>query len=194
VDWVFFLDADDILTPNAFEAFGRCLSAEPDLDAVWGLICALDDAGQPELRDGQPERIDSREKYLATPPFLGVQIGAFVRAGVAAGIGFDTAMDTGEDYRFYCALWAGHRCAKRPEIFFLNRRGAHSTGPRSATGADWRRLAQEIGLDAARPDHPLDLGRGMHRRGRPERAQRHRQAQQPGSRATTSHSRPVRQH
>ena len=137
VDWVFFLDADDLMTPNAFQAFGRVLAGEPDLDAVWGLICTLDAQGEPTLRDGQPERLDTRADFLRTDPLTAIQIGGFVRTSVAAAIGFDTAMDTGEDYRFYSRLWADHRCAKRPEIFFLNRRGLHSTGPRSATGQDW---------------------------------------------------------
>lgn len=137
VDWVYFLDADDLLTPNAFEAFGRVIAAEPDLDAVWGLIVTLDAGDEPELREGQPERIDSYQQFLATEPFHAVQIGGFIRAAVAARHGFDTGMDTGEDYKLYCQLWEHHRCAKRPEIFFVNQRGRHSTGPRSATGRDW---------------------------------------------------------
>ncbi|WP_163851505.1 FkbM family methyltransferase [Pseudooceanicola aestuarii] len=136
-DWVFFLDADDLLTPNAFEAFGRVIAAEPDLDAVWGLICTLDPEGEPQLREGQPPQLDRREDFLAHSPDRAVQIGGFVRASVAAAIGFDAALDTGEDYLFYTRLWRDHRCAKRPEIFFVNRRGAHSIGPRAASGADW---------------------------------------------------------
>ncbi|NDW00952.1 FkbM family methyltransferase [Salipiger sp. PrR002] len=139
IDWVFFLDADDVLTPNAFEAFGRVIAAEPELDVVWGLICTLEPTGEPELREGQPATLDSRAEYLAVAPYNAVQIGGFYRTGLAARIGFDTALDTGEDYKFYCRLWAEARCAKRPEIFFLNKRGMHSTGPRSATGADWSR-------------------------------------------------------
>ena len=136
-DWVFFLDADDVMTPNAFETFGRVIRAEPDLDAVWGLICTFNDAGEPELREGQPERIDTRAALLAVEPFLSLQIGAFFRTECAARFGFDPDMDTGEDFKFYYQLWASCRCAKRPEIFFVNRRGQHSTGPRGATGADW---------------------------------------------------------
>ncbi|MCA0922605.1 FkbM family methyltransferase [Pseudooceanicola nanhaiensis] len=144
IDWVYFLDADDVLTPNAFEAFGRIIAAEPGLDAVWGLICEFDEAGQPQLREGQPERLDTRAEFLAVPPYLSIQIGAFIRADAAAQIGFDATMDTGEDFKFYYALWAGYSCAKRPEIFFVNRRGQHSTGPRSATGADWRRVVDGL--------------------------------------------------
>ncbi len=139
VDWVFFLDADDMMTPNAFDAFGRVIAQEPDLEALWGLICTQGADGEPELREGQPERLDSREDFLATLPHNAVQIGGFIRTDLAARIGFDSAMDCGEDYRFYCQLWAEARCAKRPEIFFVNRRGQHSTGPRAATGADWTR-------------------------------------------------------
>ncbi|MGR3321944.1 MAG: FkbM family methyltransferase [Pseudooceanicola sp.] len=137
VDWVFFLDADDIMTPNALEAFGRVIAEEPDLEAVWGLIVTLDDDGEPQLREGQPERIDTRKAFLSVEPALAVQIGGFFRTEVAARHGFDADMDTGEDYKLYCQLWAGHRCAKRPEIFFVNRRGQHSMGPRAATGRDW---------------------------------------------------------
>ncbi len=137
VDWVFFLDADDILTPNAFQAFGNVIAAEPDLDAVWGLICTLDNGGEPELREGQPERIDTRAAFLSVEPHQAVQIGGFIRTECAARFGFDADMDTGEDYKLYTQLWAQCRCAKRPEIFFVNRRGQHSTGPRSATGRDW---------------------------------------------------------
>ncbi|MFD1342051.1 hypothetical protein [Litorisediminicola beolgyonensis] len=151
IDWVFFLDADDLVAANAFDAFGRVIAAEPHLDAVWGVICEQDEFGEVQLRPDQPERLDSRDAFLATHPAYAVQIGGFVRTAVAATIGFETGMDTGEDYRFYRALWNGHRCAKRPEIFFVNRRGQHSTGPRSATGRDWVKSVEaqrrvELGL------------------------------------------------
>jgi len=137
-DWLFFLDADDVLTPNAFEGFGRCIEAEPKLDVVWGLICEFDDAEEPKLRPNQAETLDSREEFLSTEPFLAVQIGAFMRTGCVARFEFDETMDTGEDFKLYYQLWKNYNCAKRPEIFFINRRGAHSTGPRTATGDDWR--------------------------------------------------------
>lgn len=185
VDWVFFLDADDKITPNAFEAFGRVIAAEPELDAVWGLICTLDRGGEPELREGQAATIDSREEFLSVAPFNGVQIGGFYRTQVVARFGFDVGMNTGEDYKLYCQLWNSARCAKRPEIFFLNQRGLHSTGPRSATGQDWnvsvsgQWIAQlsgaqvfvDVGGDAAaaparmRLTNPADPSQAAHLRG-----------------------------
>ncbi|MWD28452.1 FkbM family methyltransferase [Aquicoccus sp. SCR17] len=139
IDWVYFLDADDRITPNAFEAFGRVIAAEPDLDAVWGMTCTFFDGEEPELRDGQPVALDTRAELLRHPPLMSLNIGHFVRTECAARFGFDPHMDAGEDFRFYFQLWEHCRCAKRPEIFFLHRRGEHSQGPRSATGEDWTR-------------------------------------------------------
>jgi len=148
-NWVFFLDADDVLTPNAFEAFGRCIEAEPQLDAVWGLICEFDQDENPGLRPNQPERLDNLRDLLTTEPHLSIQIGAFMRTNCVARFNFDESMDTGEDFKLYYQLWASCNCAKRPEIFFVNRRGAHSTGPRSASARDWvdsvsRQWAEQI--------------------------------------------------
>lgn len=137
IDWVFFLDADDLLSPLAFEAFGRTLELDPDLEGAWGLICEIDEAGDPALRETQVPEIGSYEQLLGVRPYNSIQIGAFIRTEVAARAGFDTAIDTGEDFKFYYDIWSKHRCRKVPEIFFINRRGQHSTGPRSATGQDW---------------------------------------------------------
>lgn len=153
IDWLFLLDADDELAPNAFEAFGRCLAEDPQVDAVWGLICEIGPDGQPALREGQPETLQDLAGFLATPPHLAVQIGGFIRTEALACFGFDETMDTGEDYRLYLQLWGTCRCRKRPEIFFLNRRGHHSTGPRAATGADWRGAVERMWA-AAVAAHP----------------------------------------
>lgn len=138
VDWLFFLDADDKITPNAFETFGRIIAEEPDLQAVWGLTCNIrGESEELHLRDGQPTHLSTREELLAHSPYMSLNIGHFVRTECAAEFGFDVDMDAGEDFKFYFNLWSKFRCAKRPEIFFLHRQGDHSQGPRSATGMDW---------------------------------------------------------
>jgi FkbM family methyltransferase len=137
VDWVFFLDADDRITPNAFETFGRIIAEEPELDAVWGMTCNTREGVDMDLREDQPIRLDTREEMLAYHPFLTLNIGHFVRTACAARFGFDPDMDAGEDFKFYFLLWRHYRCAKRPEIFFLHRQGEHSKGSRGATGLDW---------------------------------------------------------
>lgn len=147
VDWVFFLDADDTLTPNAFEAFERSLKRVPDAAGIWGLICESDPREKPFLRDDQPAELASYSEFLATPPWLAIQIGGFVRTSVAAQHPFDENMDAGEDYRFYLDLWSNYKCRKFPEIFFVNHRGQHSTGPRSATGQEWRAKVDRLWAD-----------------------------------------------
>lgn len=137
IEWVFFLDADDLLAANAFEVFGQIISAEPELDAVWGLITNQDEHGELVLREGQVAELNTREEFLGVKPYFSIQIGSFMRTEVVARYGFDTEMDTGEDFKLYYQLWKHHRCAKRPTIFFINRVGIHSSGPRSADGRAW---------------------------------------------------------
>jgi FkbM family methyltransferase len=144
IEWVFFLDADDLLSPMAFEAFGRVIEAHPDLEGVWGLICEIDENGEAQLRESQAPEIDSYAELLGTRPVNAIQIGCFVRTEVAARYGFDVEMNTGEDYKFYYQVWRSHRCRKLPEIFFMNRRGQHSTGARSATGRDWVHVTNNL--------------------------------------------------
>jgi hypothetical protein len=55
-----------------------------------------------------------------------------------------------------------------------------------------RRLAQQVGLDAARADHPLDLGGGLGGGDRIEGAERHREAHQTGPERPPNHRRPAR--
>lgn len=133
-DWLFFLDADDLFNVGAFAAFGKYYDR---YDAVWGNICEnIFGTDQLKLREGQLVATESVADILSTPPFLTLQMGLFVRTECAAAVKFDTEMDTGEDFKFYLGLWSKYRCAKVPEIFFINRRGYHSTGPRSAVGRE----------------------------------------------------------
>ncbi|WP_246176704.1 hypothetical protein [Parvibaculum sedimenti] len=147
-DWLFFLDADDLFNVGAFAAFGKYYDR---YDAVWGNICEnIFGTDQLKLREGQLVATESVADILSTPPFLTLQMGLFVRTECAAAVKFDTEMDTGEDFKFYLGLWSKYRCAKVPEIFFINRRGYHSTGPRSAVrsrqGVESRRASRRSRL------------------------------------------------
>ena len=141
-DWLFFLDADDLFNVGAFVAFGKYCDR---YDAVWGNICEnMFGTEQIKLREGQLVATESIGDILSTPPFLTLQMGHFVRTECAAAVKFDTEMNAGEDFKFYLGLWRKYRCAKVPEIFFINRRGYHSTGPRSADGQQWTRAVQSV--------------------------------------------------
>ena len=147
-DWLFFLDADDLMNMGAFGAFGKFSDG---LDAVWGNICetTLGD-GELRLREGQIVTATTLEEILVTPPFLSLQMGHFVRTECAAAVKFDVEMDTGEDFKYYLEMWSRFRCAKVPTVFFINRRGGHSVGPRSANGADWNKAVESVVLGYCR--------------------------------------------
>lgn len=141
-DWVFFLDADDLMAKGAF---GVMADYHADHDAVWGLICELSqDEESYRARQGQLPSIEHIEQVLVNDPTLTLQMGHFVRTSVAAATPFDVTLDCGEDFDYYLRLWSRFRCRKVPIPLFINRRGFQSTGPRSATGRQWRDAVQSI--------------------------------------------------
>jgi FkbM family methyltransferase len=145
-EWVFFLDADDLMHPGAFRAAHAALTS--GYDAVWGAICELDaDEQGTTLRAGQLETIASVGDLLGNDPWFTLQMGHFVRSAVAAATPFATDLDCGEDFDYTYRVWSAHRCCKLREPLFINRRGLHSTGPRAATDAQWR-LAVEAMIAA----------------------------------------------
>lgn len=140
-DWLFFLDADDIMFEDAFDAF---TDFSDTYDAVWGQIVEAqsNELSSVKIRTGQVKEIDSYRDLLATDPFYSIQMGHFVKTHLAFQYPFDEKMDTGEDFNYYLKIWRSHKCIKCEKIFFLNVRGNHSTGPKSANGVQWRQFVE----------------------------------------------------
>lgn len=151
-EWIFFLDADDVMAEGAFAAVSPHLS---DHDAIWGLI-ATQQAGesQPHLRMPQPLSLQSIDEVIAFDPFRTLKMGHFVRSEIAHRTPFDEAMDAGEDFDYYLRLWESCRCTKVAELFFIIRADRHSTGPRAASPEAWR-VAVLAQLDAKRAERGL---------------------------------------
>lgn len=148
IEWLFFLDADDLMLPSAFSDVEALLA---DYDAIWGAIYVADlQAGQAVRRPEQISPLTSLEQVLLNDPYLTLQMGHFVRQEVAARYPFDTQMDTGEDFDYYLRLWKNQRCIKIDTPLFLNVRGQHSSGPRSAHGGDWRAAINRVFSDFCR--------------------------------------------
>jgi len=145
-DWIFFLDADDGLLPGAFRSVSPFLG---HYEAVWGSIIEMS-PGQTafDVRVPQVLTLGSFTEVLLHDPYHTLQMGHFVRASVAAQHPFHTGMNTGEDFDYYLRLWENHHCAKVQEAFFVNRRGAHSSGPRSADGSQWRAAVEGLLTEA----------------------------------------------
>jgi FkbM family methyltransferase len=141
-DWIFFLDADDLLDERAFEQVADYLEHH---DAIWGAIheCSPDGHGR-HCRPNQVMPIHRIEDILRNDPFLTLQMGHFVKARIALDNPFDENMDCGEDFKYYLQLWRQYTCLKLDQPLFFNIRGQHSTGPRSASGQDWRWMVHDV--------------------------------------------------
>jgi glycosyltransferase involved in cell wall biosynthesis len=131
--WIFFLDADDLIFPDAFE---KVMDAVRQYDAIWGAICELKrGADYLQIRDEQDVPIRNVEDVLSVDPFFSLQMGHFVKAEIAFANPFNVELNTGEDFDYYLRIWHRYKCVKLKVPLFVNRRGMHSRGPKSASGA-----------------------------------------------------------
>ena len=147
-DWIFFLDADDLMTPRAFSAFSGYVD---NFDAVWGLMAIKPpDTGDHHIRFPQALTLQSLPELLLLDPFMTLLMGHFVRTSVALDLPFDQAMDAGEDFDYYIRAWEKYRCIKIAQVLSVNRSDLHSSGPRAATADQWRVAATRrlaVGLE-----------------------------------------------
>lgn len=136
-EWIFFLDADDYISAFAFEDVSKHLNS---YDAIWGNICSApsNDIKSIVPRPNQLLQTNSVLDILRYDPFLTLQMGHFVKTDLVLQNPFDENMDVGEDFKYYLSIWGKYKCAKVLDVFFVNLRGNHSSGPRSADGAAWR--------------------------------------------------------
>lgn len=142
VEWIFFLDADDLMTLSAFEYVSPYLAS---YDAIWGGIWVIEKGDPiPKERPRQLPFLYSIEDVLSCDPFVSLQMGHFVKISVVLSTLFNESLDVGEDFDYYLRVWEKYRCIKIPLPFFYNRRGYHSHGPKSATGHDWRQQVETI--------------------------------------------------
>ncbi len=138
-DWLFFLDADDMMHPEALE------NVEPLVckhDAIWGLTTELVD--NMIVTRYQVPTIRTYREVIGFDPYLTIKMGHFARRTAAAACPFNTEMDCGEDWHYYLRMWQKWQCIKVNKPFFIKVRGQHSTGPRSATGRDWNRAVDKL--------------------------------------------------
>lgn len=141
IEWLFFLDADDLLFENAFDLIKQYVN---EYDAIWGTIVeVLPGSNQITLRIPQIVTIQNIKELILFDPYLTLQMGHFVRTEVASENPFNESMNMGEDFDYYLRIWSNFRCVKIMEPLFVNRRGFHSIGPRSADGRQWRIAVEE---------------------------------------------------
>jgi len=142
VDWIFFIDADDLMAPLAFEYVSPYLD---EYDGIWGSIWPIE-KGETTAKE-RPQQLPflyTIEDVLSGDPFVTLGIGHFVNISAALSTPFDESLDAGEDFDYYLRVWEHYRCIKIPLPFWYHRRGLHSHGPRSATGLDWQQKVESI--------------------------------------------------
>jgi len=136
-DWFFFLDADDLMYP---EALINVNSHMEDFKAIWGRIV--------EEKEGcivdryQLPKIDRFDQLLEIDPYYTLQMGFFVKREIMPL--FDESMNTGEDWKVYLELWKHQNCIKIDKPLMINRRGIHSVGDKSANGRQWRDAVSKL--------------------------------------------------
>jgi glycosyltransferase involved in cell wall biosynthesis len=135
-DWLFFLDADDLMHPEAFKYM------DLSFDAVWGKIVEYKEGVL--LERFQVPTITDIDTLLEVDPYLTIQMGHFVRAEIAKKEPFHEEMDAGEDWHYYLRIWNKYNCIKINAPFMCNVRGEHSTGPRSSNGVKWREAVERL--------------------------------------------------
>ncbi|MDQ7087914.1 MAG: hypothetical protein Q9Q13_08690 [Acidobacteriota bacterium] len=129
-EWIFFLDADDLMDR---QAFGHHAPYADTVDGLWGLISAFSaEQPAPRLREGQLGPTDDLLLIVVNDPFLTLQMGHFVRTRVALQHPFDETLDAGEDFDYYLRVWASSRCRKIDRPLFHNRRGDPRRRPEKA--------------------------------------------------------------
>jgi glycosyltransferase involved in cell wall biosynthesis len=153
-EWLFFLDADDLMVPHAF---GYVTPYVQDFDAIWGSIWSIEEGEAiPKERPFQEPFLYNIKEVLSYDPFETLQMGHFVKTAVARETLFDENRNTGEDFDYYLRVWEKHRCIKIPLPLFYNRRGLRSRGPKSATGVEWRQSVEPL-LDEYRRKYGVYL-------------------------------------
>ncbi len=155
-EWLFFLDADDLMCSPFTYGESAFKAVEPyveDYDCIWGNIYELHADGT-VLKRKQVGRITTYDAYVKTPAALSCQMGHFVRRDKF--LNFNDELDVCEDVDLYLREWKELRCIKQEAPLFLNRRGQHTWmqpgegGRQRHTGREWSMRAAEMLKEAQR--------------------------------------------
>ena len=132
-DWYFFLDADDIVMPDAprFVDF-----VSQPMDAIFG---AIQINGRVTAKNLWPCRIEDIYEHGGQGTLC---MGFFVKAEVAREVRFDETLDAGEDFDFYMRLPSFYKV--KPPLVSVNSKIPSATGPRGYKELDWHETCREV--------------------------------------------------
>ena len=144
-------DADWLLMHS--EAFRNATHALAHNDAIFGQIVELVDSNI--VPRYQVPEIITYDELILYPAYMTLQMGHFVKRESAVKLPFDEDMNTGEDWDYYLRLWFFNACVKLRTPLMINDRTQHSTGPRSATGAEWDAVVTPMLEEARKAQEPV---------------------------------------
>jgi len=132
-DWYFFLDADDVIMPDAIRYIER---VSDEFDAIFGAV-------QINGRVTPQDRWPCTRKHLYEHAGLGTLcMGFFVKGEVARNLMFDETLDKGEDFDFYMRLPSFYK-VKVP-LVSINSKIPSAKGPRGYEELDWQQTCREV--------------------------------------------------
>lgn len=134
-DWLFFIDADDIMDPDAIMALCDTLKKRPEIKALWG-ECWSQRGFPTKFSEEKPEHdrtFDSWETLQANGPYIGLCVGFFVHRDALDDVGgWYEAWDYSEDFELFYALIHSVPFAKIDgrRLVLIRRWLARASGPR----------------------------------------------------------------
>lgn len=110
-DWVFLLDADDEMHPNAFEIFYDNIEfiSSNKIKALFGSVLI-----NKNIKRTDDSRFISWDLLMNLGARGTLSMGFFINAKDAADHKFLSGMDMAEDFEFYCSFFAKHEIMKVP--------------------------------------------------------------------------------
>ncbi|HZS05717.1 MAG TPA: glycosyltransferase [Blastocatellia bacterium] len=125
--YLVFLDADDLLLPNALEDGVKCLSEHPEAGLAYGLYQLMAEDGAPLQLDARPvpEKIDY-EAFLRGNRVGMVATGVYRRSAFEAVGGFNPTVRCCEDYELYLRFVRDFPIARHPDVVAVYRQ--HGAG------------------------------------------------------------------
>jgi hypothetical protein len=126
-DWYFFLDADDIMLPNA-------LAQIPHTKALFGSVMTI---RLGIIREDRP--VGDWDDLFSGGIAGTISMGAFFSAREARSVRFHEGLDRGEDFEFYLAFLSRHGFTKigRP-LVIIGDDVPSAAGPRGYAKLDWQ--------------------------------------------------------
>ena len=114
-DWVFFLDAGQMMMPDGFGLVAPALDA---YDAIWGSSCLLDaDTGNTSLIRKTIPGFESFPILLNQLNESWIGMPHFVKRDRAQSVSFSEDKDIPSELAYVLGLWRGGRCIKTAQPF-----------------------------------------------------------------------------